>query len=313
MQFKGNVATVIGKDFAATLGKKGTASDITLYNHKIGETVLAFIEPTTYPDKIQSLVTALGIGEIVLLKVTEANAYFAETVVALDLMGMDKGLIIFGPNIQPEMLKSFLAGTVLSKYELVEDQPMIIKEKIAGKVEQKAGDVIVQIDHSFNVKSVGTVVLGVVKRGILRKHDELTIYPGKQKAQIRSIQVHDVDVDEAGVGVRVGLALKNLKPEDVSRGSIISKTEIKTVTEFEANTFVSKYAPRALKEGDQILVESALNYVPGKIVSGSVAQGGEGRIKVKLEKEMPILPDTRILFMDPGQKMPRVLGYGLII
>jgi len=312
MEFKGNVTAVIGKDFAASLGKKGTASDITLYNHKIGETVLAFIDPSGYPDKIQSLITALGIAESVLLKVTEANAIFAETLVSLDLMGMKNGFIIYGPEVQKEQLKNFIAGTVLANYEEIEDQPMVIKEKLAGKVEQKVGDVIVQIDHSFNVKSVGTVVLGVVKQGKLRKHDELTIYPCKKKAQIRSIQVHDVDVDEAGVGVRVGLALKNLKPEEVERGAILVKGEIKIVKEFEATVTLSKYSQKPLKEGDIITLFSALNYVPAKIVSGSVPVAGTGKVKIQLDRETPVLPNSRVLLMDPGLKMPRVFGYGTL-
>jgi len=172
-------------------------------------------------------------------------------------------------------------------------------------------DVVLQVDHSFAVKGVGTVALGVVKSGILRRHDELTVFPYGMKAVVKSIQVCDVDVEEAGVGVRVGVAVKNLRPDEIDRGSVLSVGGVRVSDVFEVDAVLSRYSPRALEVGDVFLASSALNYVPAKVVDGGVSPGGRGRVRIKLDRVVPVISD-RILFMDPGMKMPRVFGCGLV-
>jgi selenocysteine-specific translation elongation factor len=311
MAFTGSVTAVLGKDLAHDLGKKGTVSDVTLYNHKQGEKVLAFVEPTGYPDKVQSLITALNMSDQVILKVTELNSYFAETLVALDAAGMKNGFLILGPNVQADSLKKLFAGTPVENYPIVEQQVVPLRDKLAEYKTDSSGDVVLQIDHSFAVKGVGTVALGVVKKGILRRHDELTIYPNRMKALVKSIQVSDVDMEEAGVGVRVGIAVKNLRPDEIDRGCVLSKKDVLTSDTFELNAVLSKYSPRSLEVGDVFLASSAVNYAPATVVEGAVSPGAKGKIKIKLDKSVPVIAD-RILFLDPGLKMPRVFGYGLI-
>ena len=311
MAYTGSVTAVLGKDLAHDLGKKGTVSDVTLYNHKQGETVLAFVEPSGYPDKVQSLISALQMADQVILKVSELNAHFAETLVALDCAGMKNGFIIFGPNVQADALKKLFEGTPVASYPAIEEQVVPIREKLAEYKTDSTGELVLQIDHSFAVKGVGTVALGVVKKGVLRRHDELTIYPDRLKALVKSIQVSDVDMEEAGVGVRVGIGVKNLRPEEIDRGCVLSKGNVLTTDTLELSAKISKYSPRSLAVGDVFLASSALNYVPATVVDGSVSQGGAGSIKIKLEKAVPVIAD-RVLFLDPGMKMPRVFGYGLV-
>jgi selenocysteine-specific translation elongation factor len=311
MAFTGSVTAVLGKDLAHDLGKKGTVSDVTLYNHKQGETVLAFVEPTGYPDKVQSLITALSMSDQVIFKVTELNSHFAETLVALDAAGMKTGYLILGPNVQADSLKKLFAGTPVENYPVVQEQVVPVRERLAEYKTDSSGDVVLQIDHSFAVKGVGTVALGVVKKGILRRHDEMTIYPNHMKALVKSIQVSDVDMEEAGVGVRVGIAVKNLRPDEIDRGSVLSKKDVRTSDTFELNAALSRYSPRALEVGDVFLAASAVNYAPATVVDGSVTPGSKGKIKIKLDKPVPVISD-RILFLDPGLKMPRIFGYGLV-
>lgn len=66
----------------------------------------------------------------------------------------------------------------------------------------------VPVDHAFSVKGVGTVVLGLVTKGTVKKHDALKVLPGTKTVQVRSIQKHDDDFDLASEGDRVGSGLK---------------------------------------------------------------------------------------------------------
>ena len=49
------VVTLGAAEYANRLGKKGTASDITVYNLKKGEETVSFIEPTRYPERLAPL------------------------------------------------------------------------------------------------------------------------------------------------------------------------------------------------------------------------------------------------------------------
>ncbi|MCX6694737.1 MAG: EF-Tu/IF-2/RF-3 family GTPase [Candidatus Altiarchaeota archaeon] len=312
MSLRGNVTAVLGGGLASTLGKKGTSSDVTLYNHKLDDAVLSFVEASSYPEKIQSLVSSLNIADQVLLKVEKLDSFLAETLVALDLAGLPCGHMIFAGGVVPETLKAMVPDSVIWSYPVVEEQVMVLREKLAEFKVESSGECVVQVDHSFMVKGVGTVVLGVVKKGILRKHDELTIYPDRKKALVKSLQVHDVDVPEAPSGVRVGLALKDITPEDISRGKILSTSQsIATSNTLELDATLSKYSPRQLKAGDSVMVNSILNYIPAKVVEGSVNPGGKGKVKLALEKELIMLPG-RVILLDPGAKPPRAFGYGTI-
>jgi selenocysteine-specific translation elongation factor len=309
MALLGNVTAVLGKGLGSSLGRKGTASDITLYNHKVNDTILSFVEPSSYPEKIQSLVSSLYMADQALIKVDAVDAYFAESVVALDALGLSRGYMILGEGVNSELVKSFIAGTVVSKYEVVEEQVVAVRDKLVKLQPAGEGEAIVQIDHSFSVRGVGTVALGVVKRGKIKKHDEVIIYPQHKRTQVKSVQVHDIDVEDATPGVRVGLSLKNVEPEDVPRGAIISTSaSIKTEKRIDAEAHLTKYSKRGIVLGDVIHVAAYLNYTPARVVSGGVAAGGSGKVLLELEKEVPILPG-RMLLLDPGQKPPRVFGY----
>ena len=229
MSFTGNVTAVLGKGFAGQFGRKGTSSDVTLYNHKLGDCVLSFVEPSTYPDKVQSLVSSLNMADQVLLKVDAVDAVFGEEVIALDALGMDKGYLVLDSGVSQDAVSKLIAGTVVASYPVVEEQVMAIKERLAGLGMRRDGETVVQVDHTFPVKGVGTVALGVVKGGVVKRHDSLTVDPGGGKVLVKSIQVNDVDVGEAEAGVRVGLALKDVGPEDVPRGSLLSSGQVRVL------------------------------------------------------------------------------------
>jgi len=310
MAFCGNVTAVVGKGVAASLGRKGTSSDVTLYNHKLGDMVLSFVEPSSYPDKVQSLVSSLNMADQVLLKVEALDANLAEVLVALDAVKIPVGYVVFSGSVAPESLRGVAPESVIWSYAIVGEQVVAVREKLALLKIESGGDAVVQVDHSFPVKGVGTVALGVVKRGVVRKHDELVIYPGHKKVLVKSVQVHDTDVSEAAAGVRVGLALKDVSPEDVPRGVILSTSEsIKTTKNIISSITLSKYSRRSVNEGDAFLCNAFLNYIQCRVVSGSLNPGEAGSLELALEKELPIIPG-RLLLLDPGQKMPRILGSG---
>jgi selenocysteine-specific translation elongation factor len=52
---------------AKELGKKGTATDIAIYDRKTSDIIYTWALPITFPDKIQSLMQAINISEYAIL------------------------------------------------------------------------------------------------------------------------------------------------------------------------------------------------------------------------------------------------------
>jgi selenocysteine-specific elongation factor len=68
-------------------------------------------------------------------------------------------------------------------------------------------DAVLHVDRSFTVDGIGTVVTGTLWSGRLARGDTVAVLPGARTARVRSVQVHDVDVDAAEAGQRVAVNL----------------------------------------------------------------------------------------------------------
>ena len=122
------VAVLAPNGFSDALGKKGTTSDITFYNLKRGESTVTFIEPTRYPEKLSSLFYAISLADRIILIVDEITATFGETVLMLQCAGKAHGHIIFRNYLTPDQIAPLVKGTVLEHYEVVENDPIGLRE-----------------------------------------------------------------------------------------------------------------------------------------------------------------------------------------
>jgi len=213
-------------DIAKELAKKGTESDITFYNLKRGNDTLTLVEPTRYPEKLSSLFFAAALSDAALLVIDEISAALGECIVMLDAAQIKSGYIMLRNYIDIAMIAPLIAGTVLENYIYVSEDLTVLREDLLHAATSASADAngppIVPIDHHFNVKGIGTVILGCVAKGTVKKHDQLLVWPTKKVAQVRSIQKHDDDASEAYRGDRVGLALKGVTAEELDRGYVLA-------------------------------------------------------------------------------------------
>ena len=70
-----NIAVLGAKDYAGKIGKKGTVTDMTFYDHKAGTDSFTLIEPSKYPDKLSSLFYSVGRSEFVILVVDKIDSF----------------------------------------------------------------------------------------------------------------------------------------------------------------------------------------------------------------------------------------------
>ncbi len=310
-----NVAVLGAPDYSKDLGKKGTASDLTFYNLKKGETTVTFIEPTRFPERLAPLYYAVSMAQKALLIVDQINPAFGEIVIMLDCIGLREGIVILKNYISREQIAPLIRGTVVDGYEFIEEDKNLLRERLledAAKVvsPQDAATGTLPVDHFFNVRGIGTVVLGSLAEGSLKKHDVLMVLPGEKTAQVRSIQKHDQDFDTAGVGERTGIALKGIEVEDLDRGTILTNDKtIKQVSALQAKAKLVKYWPAPLKEGMVLHIGHWMQQVPARVEAATSEEDWhEMDLKLKLDKMLVYRPGTRAVLTYPEGGKLRVVG-----
>ena len=314
---KGLTVAVLGDaELAAALGKKGTVSDVSFFNLKKGEDSITYIVPSRYPEKLQSMATALAMADAAVLVVEKLDKDLGETIVAIDSFGLRRGFIILKNFLSADQLRPFVVGTTLEEFRFHEHDAQALNRSVLElELPPADGPVRVPIDHFFDVKGVGTVALGTVRRGVVKQHDSLVAYPTAKKATVRSIQVHDDDVPEATVGARVGLALKGIEVTDLERGIIFAPAgSLKVPEKLDMGFAVSKYWKGLVKKDMVLHAACGLQIVPARVedVPGEgLKPGGTGKITLRFEKPLACEAGDRIIGLDLDSKGLRIAGYGI--
>ena len=304
-----NIAVLGKPGYSRELGKKGTDTDITLYNTKRGMVTQTIIEASKYPEKLQSLFYAASFADMAVLVVEEINAAFGETILMLNCLGVEKGIILLRNYITTDQIKRFIKDTVLEKYQIMdEDLPKLrqILQEEADKVPlgEAYENGAVVIDHSFNVRGIGAVALGVVRNGQVHKHDKLTALPSDKTAQVRSIQKHDDDFDTAQLGDRVGLALKNIEADQLERGMILTNDpEYKSTKIIKGKLSLVKYWANPVNTGMAVHVGNGMQFI-----TATVDHSENGEVEIGLQKPLAYKQGDKatVMYLNGGNL--RVVG-----
>ena len=305
------MVSVLGSPgYSDGLGKKGTSTDITLFNLKKGEDTVTFVEPTRYPERLAPLFYAASAAKTAIVVVDELNAFFGECLVMLHCCGVKSGYFILRNYVAREKIEPLIKGTALERYEFVEDNPVLLRDKLLAltaeekSVEGQVGGAV-SVDHAFNVKGVGAVALGVVKSGSIEKHAALSVLPAAKSAQVRSIQKHDDEFDLATEGDRVGLALKNVDVEDLDRGTVLTTDpSIKVTKELKTHVALVRYWQAPMKSEMVLHLGHWMQFVPCRVEAVSdEADWRKPVLTLTLEKPLIHRPGDRaiVAYLEGGK------------
>ena len=264
---------VLGEQTIANdFGKKGTVTDLTVYDRKESDIIRTWVVPNGFPEKIQPLLQAINIAEYVIFYVASLDRYTGEQIIALDMLNKKNGILSHSYEVDENRLHSMIKGTVLQNYRKI-DSPNIKEELIKLPPVSNDGSAQIVIDHSFDVKGVGTVVLGKVLQGTINQYDNLKHLPSGTDVMLKSIQMHDDDVKQAVCPARVGLSLKGIKPDEVGRGDIITSDESFEIKhELEIDFKQSPFYKGEISENQMCLVNIGLQVKAAKFSSISPAK-----------------------------------------
>ena len=296
-------------EFVKELGKKGQSSDVTTYDKKKDDRIMTYVIPSGYPEKIQPLITAVNLAEYSIVNVNKLDRYLGEQIVALDLLHLDKGFLLHSYEVDNENLKSLLKNTVASSFK-VEHNIESLKESINSLSSVKRdGPPIIHIDNIFNVKGVGVVILGILKQGSIKVHDELILFPQKKSVTIRSIQMHDKNVEESFSPARVGLALTSVSYDEITRGDILSNFNHFTSADQELIMNFDKvpFYKNDLSENHLYLLSIGTQIKPVKI-----KKLDNDKLKIISEKLFSFRARDIAILLNPDSKDIRIVGSGNI-
>ncbi len=292
------VAIPLGSSLAEFIGKRSSENSISFYNRKERGNVVVAMVPSSIDEKFYALPQTLLMADQILLSTAELDRAFGEVLVACSLLG--KRIIFTRDNDVSAMVKSvgLDAAELASREEMLD---MIISK---GSAADAGAPARVDLDKAFNVKGVGTVALGIVIRGTLKVHDQLFHNSGKHVV-VRSIQSQDEDIKEAGPGTRVGLALKGIDESEMSKGDILSVSQVPTSSLIGLELRQSGFAKEAIEKGRVYQIAIGFSFS-----NATVEEIENNRISFRLEKAVPVELGDAALVARAVQ--PRIFAYGTV-
>jgi selenocysteine-specific translation elongation factor len=315
---------------ANDLGKKGTSTDITIYDRKTNDQIISYCFSNTYPDKLQSLLQSISMSDYAILNISHLDSFLGEQILALDIFNIKKGFILYSYNIDGEKIKNIIKKTSLASFQILDDieQLKTSLSKLQTVEEQQEKEIIgkdngqqqpstnisnnsvyIPIDHVFDVKGVGTVILGCIKQGEIKTYDELEINPLNKSIVIKSIQMHDDPVNYSKKSSRVGLAIKGVSAKDVSRGDIITTPGLSKIIH---NSFQIKFNKNPYFKEDIVETQNYMISIGLQIRTVKIKNIGNSELDIKIEKPVAYIQNDRCIVFSPDSKTMRIMGYGLL-
>lgn len=292
------IAVPLDTGLAERLGKRGSENGLVYYNRVHSGENITVLVPSSLQDKAYAIAESLLLSDQVIVSTNEVDKYLGEILLACSLI--NRRIMITDDN----NIDNLIRNLEIRNAEFVNRDDVL--EKVVGyKIEADTGSTRVDIDKSFPVKGIGTVLLGIVTKGVVSVHDKLISGSGKE-IQIRSIQANDKDIESAYIHTRVGLAVKGVTPEDIDKGEVLSKSPIPYLKRVRASISAIKVNAEDLSAGKSYTVVSNFSYTNATVVSIK-----ESIIELRLDRGIQFEIGDEILLL--RDMMPRIFAHGVII
>ena len=312
---------------ANELGKKGTSSDITIYDRKTNDKIISYCFPNTYPEKLQPLLQSVAMSNYAIINISKLDSFLGEQLIAVDIFGIKNGFILYGYEIDGEKVRNIIKNTGLSSFQIVdsleqlknsisemESKTEIEKETVVELKDKEDGnfqssEACIVVDHVFDVKGVGTVVLGTVKQGEIKTYDELVLSPSNKTVVIKSIQMHDDPVNTSKKNSRVGLAIKGASAKDISRGDVITSPGFAKIAtaNFQLAFIKNPYFKEEISETQNYMMSVGLQIRTVKIKKMS-----DSNLSISFEKPLAFVKNDLCVLFKPDSKSMRIMGHGIM-
>lgn len=311
----------------------------------------AHVDCPGHKDYIKNMITGAAQMDGAILVISSADGPMPQTrehILLAKQVGVPKILVyinVFGEKDE-EMLELIKEETkdLLKKYEFDADCPFVIgnsykalngdPEGVKGIEELMAAldsyipepvreldkDFLMPVEDVFSIEGRGTVATGRIERGSVKVGDEVELLgldPKSVKTTVTGVEMFKKSLDSGIAGDNVGLLLRGLKKEDVSRGHVLAKVgSVQVHTEFKGQVYILKkeeegrHKPFVSGYKPQFFVKTA--DITGEITLPSgvemVMPGDSVEISVKLITPVVVEKGMRFAIREGG----RTVGSGVV-
>jgi selenocysteine-specific elongation factor len=156
------------------------------------------------------------------------------------------------------------------------------------------------VDRSFSLRGIGTVVTGTLWSGSIGEGDELRVEPAGRAVRVRSVQVHDREVDRADAGQRVAVSLPGVERREVRRGDALVAAGAYAVS-YRLDVALDELEP--IPDGSRLQVHLGTAYAPARVI-----RIGEGWAQLRLDAPVAAARGDRVILRGES-----TLGGGVVL
>ena len=286
-----------------------------------GGRTLAFVDVPGHERFVPTMLAGVGPVPAVLLVVAADEGWMPQTtehVAALDALGVRRGLLVLtradlaDPAAALRQARENLAGTTLDGVPAlavsaltgrgIPDLVTALADLVAREpAADTAAPVRLWIDRAFTVRGSGTVVTGTLPAGRMSAGDTLVLHTGGRHPRpvtVRGLQALGEDATSVDAVARVAVNLRGVDRHDVARGDALTAPGVGPPPTALVDAHLHPPPDR--------LPATAVLHAGTASVAVSLRPLGDGAVRVRLDRSLPLHPGDVALLRDPGAH--RVLG-----
>ncbi len=178
----------------------------------------------------------------------------------------------------------------------------------------------IPIEDVYSIQGVGTVPVGKVVSGIMKPGDKIIFEPSHVTADVKSIQMHYQNLDQAIPGDNIGFNVRGIEKEQVKRGDVVGSVSAPptVATEFTAQIIVLNH-PTAISAGYSPVLHAHTAQVPVKFKkilkrldpkTGQTAEENPATIK-QGDAAIVVLEPLKPLSIEKADVIPQLAGFAI--
>jgi selenocysteine-specific translation elongation factor len=296
--------------FENAVAKKSEAEGIAVHMRTEGGRRYSFLDVSDYPGRIQGYASIASFCDHALYlfpRLGRLSAPDGEIAVLLSSFGLPGTIELLDGTSTAGFAASTFKGTAVAQYRSEERQSGASTIDLSYAVPRSdlpREKPLVYIDRAFTVKGVGTVALGFVLSGTVSVHDQLRPIPSPAglRADVKGIQVSDVDFESVGRGIRVGLSLRGVEPKDLDRSHWLDDGT------FEVSDSPSFELSRSPFYKQEVASRDLHLQLPGEMTPVRLSSVGGTKVQGSLPWQVPVWDGMRGAVIDLNGGALRVAG-----
>lgn len=224
--------------------QRGITIDLSFSNLNRDNKNIAFIDVPGHEKLVKNMIAGAFCFDVIMIVVSAVEKIMPQTIEHLEilnLLGIKKAVVVVTKKdllTNEELVqntKEILEFIDNYNFEIVFTQAISIYdensiEDLRDKLFKLKADVKLEenffryyVDRVFSKKGSGTVVTGTVLGKPLNIKEKVFIADIKKEVKIKSIQVHNKEVEYANISNRTALNLQNIDTKNIKKGFILTK------------------------------------------------------------------------------------------